>query len=100
MSEYFVLNPAISDKVLDGHLLMKSYDLFPCKSVFMLIAFLCCVLYAVCEFRGECKVIDATWKEGCITYTCKLIAKGPNFVQTIIEEIHGLVLYNYFMSVI
>lgn len=100
MSEYFVLNPAISDKVLNGHLLMKSYDLSPCKSAFMLIAFFYCVLCAVCEFRGECKDIDTTWKEGCITYTCKLIAKGPNFVQTNIEEIHGIVLYNYLMNVI
>lgn len=24
-----------------------------------------------------------------MTYTCKLIAKGPNFVQTNIEEVHG-----------
>eukprot|EP00105_Crassostrea_gigas_P011496 XP_011427184.1 PREDICTED: extracellular matrix protein A [Crassostrea gigas] len=44
-----------------------------------------------CEFRGECKDIDTTWKEGCITYTCKLVAKGPNFVQTNIEEIHGCI---------
>lgn len=56
MSEYFVLNPAISDKVLDGHLLMKSYDLFPCKSVFMLIAFLCCVLQCV-SFGASVRIL-------------------------------------------
>ncbi|XP_062606325.1 uncharacterized protein LOC134268142 [Saccostrea cucullata] len=44
-----------------------------------------------CEFKGECKAIDSSWVEGCITYTCRLIAKGPNFVQTNIEEIHGCI---------
>lgn len=47
MSEYFVLNPAISDKVLDGHLLMKSYDLSPCKSVFY--AYCIFMLCSVCS---------------------------------------------------
>lgn len=79
---------------------MKSRYPKPCKSAFTLIAFRYCVLHAGCEFRGECKDIDTTWKEGCITYTCKLVAKGPNFVQTNIEEIHGIVLYNYLMNLI
>lgn len=39
MSEYFVLNPAISDNVLDSHLLMKSYDLFPCNLFLCLLHF-------------------------------------------------------------
>ncbi|XP_056000746.1 uncharacterized protein LOC130048259 [Ostrea edulis] len=44
-----------------------------------------------CEFQGECKEIDSTWTEGCITYTCKLIARGPDYVQTKVIESHGCV---------
>lgn len=66
----------------------------------MFIVFCYCVLNVECEFWGECKDIDIIWKEGCIIYMCKLVVKGFNFVQINIEEIYGIVLYNYFMNLI
>ncbi|KAK3086679.1 hypothetical protein FSP39_021813 [Pinctada imbricata] len=44
-----------------------------------------------CEWKGECKDIDSSWKVGCVTYTCRLEDKGPNYVKTRIDTVHGCV---------
>ncbi|XP_069112948.1 uncharacterized protein [Argopecten irradians] len=42
-----------------------------------------------CQWRKKCYKIGETWQKNCITYTCELVAKGPNFVETHVNESHG-----------
>ncbi|CAG2237299.1 unnamed protein product [Mytilus edulis] len=49
------------------------------------------VVKAGCEKNGKCYAIDESWQEGCVWYTCAMLDKGPNFVETEIAERHGCV---------
>ncbi|XP_052061900.1 fibrillin-2-like [Mytilus californianus] len=49
------------------------------------------VVKAGCEKNGKCYDIDESWQEGCVWFTCALLDKGPNFVETEITERHGCV---------
>lgn len=42
-----------------------------------------------CEKDKKCYDIDESWQEGCVTFTCALLDKGPNYVETKILEYHG-----------
>jgi len=51
--------------------------------------------FSGCWANGKCYEINEKWTDNsCVTYTCILVKKGPNFVITDIEEVQGM-YYKY-----
>ncbi|XP_060063141.1 uncharacterized protein LOC132543642 [Ylistrum balloti] len=42
-----------------------------------------------CKWRNKCYKIGESWQKNCVVYTCELVSKGINFVETHVNASHG-----------
>ncbi|OWF48797.1 hypothetical protein KP79_PYT14614 [Mizuhopecten yessoensis] len=44
-----------------------------------------------CKWRKKCYKVGESWEKNCVVYTCELVSKGINFVETHVNASHGCI---------